>query len=694
MFFTTDVPPITIKDIRLYDGDRLCCWWPLDRHTGNDEYDEESGVRAEAVNGIWKMDDYYEWSEILSVQMSSQPMVAYDKETSRVFIAGEDSLYISDLDDGVKLSAVRTKGSPVHGAVNQLVYDNAEDRLFSYSMHSGRMAFYDFADSEWKGSFDETWPPLTGHGKYYDSDSSRLYLFGGYGNHRYYAGLAEIDVRTGERVVLDLSSSVIPRYFCSFCTDTAGNFIVLGGFGSRSGFQEESPMFLHDVLKIDRRTGQSTVLGRFRNNDGPVLFSSSMVFDAGHKSLYALAFNSLRFNTSLRLVSLQPDVDTLKYYSEPIEFQYHDIDSYSELVFSQDSSCLYAIVANAKQKGKNMVKVYSLAYPPISADDIRQPVPKSDSKAVIWIMFAMVALMTVVSAGVVIMRCRVRTVPVVPESGRESDSENQVLLPEIHKLQTVPESAEYKPVTGAGGTGYVISILGGFKVTGKDGRDLSAKFTPKLRSLFVWLLLRTRGLPENTIPTDEITDVFWFGLDRSAATNNRSVNFNKLRLIFNDIGDIRILMKRNVVTFVIGDDITCDYLEAVSLMQSFMDSPEPDTDVLDRILRLCARGALLPGYESCCLDRYKAAYSELVISVMMKSAKSTRVKSDEALLVRVVDCMLGVDPLDEFAVRLKCRLLYSNGHKGLARETYDKWCLDYKRSMDTDPQLTFDDIIS
>ena len=93
------------------------------------------------------------------------------------------------------------------------------------------------------------------------------------------------------------------------------------------------------------------------------------------------------------------------------------------------------------------------------------------------------------------------------------------------------------------------------------------------------------------------------------------------------------------------------------------------------------------------LDRYKAVYSELVISVMMKSVEDIRASSDENRLVKVADCILREDALDESAVRLKCRILYAKGHKGLARDTYDKWCADYRRAMADDPQLSYNDIV-
>ena len=719
-FFTTDVPPVTIRDIKIFDGSRLVCHWPLSRHNGEESYDIESARKAVAKNAVWKMDSHYAWHKVLSLHSSSLPMVAYDVETSRIFVAGSDSLYIADLDGENGMTAVRTKGSPVRDAVNQMVYDRVNDRLLSYSMHSGEMAVYDFTTATWSGTFAETWPPLTGHGKYYDADSCRLYLFGGYGNHRYYAAMTEIDTDTGTRTVTDLSASAFPRYFGSFCVDSSGNFIVMGGFGSKSGLQEESPVFLNDIFRIDRKTGKVTELGRFRHGSDPVLFSSSMVFDDRDDRLFALAFNSMRFNTTLDLVSASSEADTLRHYSEPIEFKFHDIDSFSELVFSQDSSYLYAIVNNARQNGKSSLEVWSLAYPPVSREDILQPLPKLKIGAALWIIVAMAVLAAAVSALVVFWKMRPASEVEAAGSGPETHPADPGMKMQYTDLESKTQSTDskrekpatpgktvLKNISGAsrsalpsvedglsGESGeFTISMLGEFKVRDRAGNEITSRFTSKLRSLFIWMLLRTRGVPENTFHTDEINDVFWFKMDRATASNNRNVNFKRLRQIFSEIGDIRIRSERDVLMFLIGNDVTCDYVEAVTLLESLRDSQTIDLDRLDKALDLCARGSLLPGFEYAWLDRYKAAYSELVIAAMMKVSGDSRVSSDDARLMRIAECILHEDPLDEFAVRLKCRILYAKGHIGLSRDIYDKWRVAYSHAIGTQPQLSFDDAI-
>ena len=61
--------------------------------------------------------------------------------------------------------------------------------------------------------------------------------------------------------------------------------------------------------------------------------------------------------------------------------------------------------------------------------------------------------------------------------------------------------------------------------------------------------------------------------------------------------------------------------------------------------------------------------------------------------MRIAECILHEDPLDEFAMRLKCRILYAKGHIGLSRDIYDKWRVAYSHSIGTQPQLSFDDAI-
>lgn len=685
-FFTTDVSSVTVKNIKLSDEDGVRYFWPLTRHNGDDVYDKVKGKKALSRNGDWEIDRHCIWDSLLVMHTAGLPMVSYDRDSSRLFISVSDSMYIYDLNGRKTVSAMKVYGTPVRGAVNQMVYDPVNDRLLSYSMHSSDMAFFDFGTASWTGSFDETWPPLTGHGVYYDSDSSLLYLFGGYGNHMYSADMTEINVNTGERTVTDLSAYMWPRYFSAFCTDNEGDFLVLGGYGSRSGLQEESPMVLNDIVRIDRDTKECTVLGQFNSAQEPLLFSSSMVYDGRKDRMYALVFNNIRFNTAFSLVSASPQEDTLTYYASPVRYSFHDTDSYAELVFNRDSSTLYAIVVNALQNGTNELDVWSLAYPPVSLEAAFQEIPAADGKSTLWLIGLVVFLAAAVSGVTVVVRKRY-----VSRAREEEMLLRDRKFLEEALAEAKPESRIVSVAEYAVAEHFTITFLGSFKVCDRNGNDISSRFSSKMRALLLYLLLRTAATGEK-VTTEELSDVFWFGMERSDQSNSRNVYFRKLRAVFQDIGDISIVVEKNQVMLRMGDDVTCDYLKAVPLLEELNGSGSIDLGIVDEVLGIVSEGSLLPGYEYDWLDKFKGSYSELVISALTRVASDKTVSGNMGYLSKIADIILREDSIDEFAIRLKCRILCEAGHKGMAQTAYDKWVSDYRRIMGSDPDLKYSDI--
>ena len=687
-FFTTDVSSVTVRNIKLSDESGVRYFWPLTRHNGDHVYDKVKGKPAVSRNGDWEIDRHCIWDSLLVMRTAGLPMVSYDRNSSRLFISVSDSMYIYDLNGRRTVSAMKVTGTPVRRAVNQMVYDPVNDRLISYSMHNSDLAFFDFGTASWTGSFDETWPPLTGHGTYYDSDSSLLYLFGGYGNHIYSADLTEIDVNTGERTVTDLSAYMWPRYFSAFCTDNNGDFLVLGGYGSRSGLQEESPMVLNDIVRIDRDTKECSIIGRFNSAKEPLLFSSSMVYDSRKDRMYALVFNNIRFNTAFSLVSVSPQEDSLTYYASPVRYSFHDTDAYAELVFSRDSSTLYAIVVNALKNGTNEIDVMALEYPPVSADEAVQKVPVSDGKSTLWLIGLVVFLAVAVSGVTVIVRKRYNSRMREEEmlSRDRKFLEEALVEAGAETVSHLPDMGSAEPET------FTITFLGSFKVCDRTGNDISSRFSSKMRALLQYLLLRTAATGEK-VTTEELSDVFWFGIDRSDQTNSRNVYFRKLRAVFQDIGDINIVVEKNLVMLKMGSDVSCDYLKVLPLLESLDSSNSIDLGTLEEVLHIVSEGQLLPGYEYDWLDKFKGSYSELVISALTRAASDRAVSGNMGYLSKIADIILREDSIDEFAIRLKCRILCEDGHKGMAQTAYDKWVSDYRRIMGSDPDLKYSDIL-
>lgn len=123
-------------------------------------------------------------------------------------------------------------------------------------------------------------------------------------------------------------------------------------------------------------------------------------------------------------------------------------------------------------------------------------------------------------------------------------------------VEEIPEIIKEKPIS-------CIRLLGGFQVFNRTGEDITGSFSLITRQLFVFLLLHSIKDGKGTT-SQKIDEVFWFGMDKASATNNRSVNIRKLRLILKEIGDITLVNENSYWHLDIGKEITCDYYDAIN----------------------------------------------------------------------------------------------------------------------------------
>ena len=67
-------------------------------------------------------------------------------------------------------------------------------------------------------------------------------------------------------------------------------------------------------------------------------------------------------------------------------------------------------------------------------------------------------------------------------------------------------------------------------------------------------------------------------------------------------------------------------------------------------------------------------------------------RESQILQIQIADAVLAGDPIDEDAVAARCRALYKLGHKGMAKETYDRFCAAFRGLLDAEPSLSWREI--
>lgn len=196
-----------------------------------------------------------------------------------------------------------------------------------------------------------------------------------------------------------------------------------------------------------------------------------------------------------------------------------------------------------------------------------------------------------------------------------------------------------------------------------------------------------------SITSQILDETFWFGMEKESAANNRRVNIRKLRLLLEKIGDIEITNKNNYWQLNIGETVYCDYKNILQLLTTFKKSNYSDRDTIEQILDIASSGSLLSSIETEWIDSYKSEFSIDLIEVLSETLKQPYFSKDSKFLLKISDTILIHDNIDENAIRIKCKILYDMKQKGLSKQTYNKFREDYFRLLNTDPELSYEEII-
>lgn len=256
----------------------------------------------------------------------------------------------------------------------------------------------------------------------------------------------------------------------------------------------------------------------------------------------------------------------------------------------------------------------------------------------------------------------------------------------VKEPETQVQTPEEKPADHYDFSRKSICFFGGFRVHDKDGEDITALFTPTLKSLLIILILHTVK-DEKGISGNRLIQILWFDKTEESAKNNRNVYMSKLRNIIERIGDVKIVNQKGFWSICFDDDTTCDYMEAKRLFAEKTDSGEN----LDRLMELLLRGAMLPNLEDDWVDPFKNDFSNNTIDFLTGLLRSSDYSDDFRL--RIADTLFLHDFINEEALKVKCGILYRQGKKGLAKTVYDAFCKDYQSSLGTSFPVSMIDLI-
>lgn len=244
--------------------------------------------------------------------------------------------------------------------------------------------------------------------------------------------------------------------------------------------------------------------------------------------------------------------------------------------------------------------------------------------------------------------------------------------------------------------GSKIEIFGDFYVSNENGEDMSHKFSPLSRNLFIFILIHSLKEKEG-VTTQLLTETFWPGYAVENAKNARGTAINKLRHTLNDCGNITVLFKekRWIIDFD-KDSIFCDLYYYYQLVHSINEiSVSADIKKYSKLLlKIVKNGSLVPSIESEWFDSFKDEITNEVLDLCQAKVENLSVEKESATILKLSDIIFKFDNLNEFALEKKIQSLIHQGLHSHANVFYNKFAKLYHELYSEEFDRSFNSIIN
>lgn len=496
--------------------------------------------------------------------------------------------------------------------------------------------------------------------------NGNLVTFGGYGHYKYKNVIKTFDSTTSVWKTVENNITIEPRYLSSSGILNKDKFLIFGGYGSKSGSQAVNSHYYYDLYTVDFDGFKTQQLWKKDNlAEAPFVPIGSMVIDTKSDHFYSLIYNNNNFNTTLKLARIGISEFEMKLFPDTIPYKFLDIASYGSLFLDSNTKKLYALTSN-----EGNVNLYSLSYPPLLAEDVFQKEPFSFTNNKLLLLLGVL----LVAIGLFLFKRKSSKGSItkkVKEQILTTEVEKQIAEPIYNKIQT---SAIY--------------LFGGFEVFDKEGKDITALFTPTLKQLFLLILL-SKSKNEKGITSFKVIENLWYDKSENSARNNKNVNISKLKLLLEKVGDVELSHENTYWVIQFGENSFCDYSYVIKLLSHLKTDSNTDEKIVE-FLNIISAGEICPDVQNEWIEPFKVDIANRIIDGLDYLSKN---RKNLSLLEIIANTILKYDPLNEEAIIIKCKSLYDMGKKGLAKQSYDDFCKEYLSLLDAKFNVAFKDII-
>lgn len=675
--YYTEVPSMAVKNLHIAnDGEDFT--FPLDEWVGDVVHDTDGDAYGSVENPLWLINDSYFWKPAFQRSFSEVAGLNFDAESQQLFIYKHDSLVVYHPDTRSQQVIPYKNQLPVPMLLGKGIFNPREDKCYVYEAYDIRnqaptVASLDLRTMTWQTIGKALLPEQRHHhNTFFNAAQDTIFLFGGYGSYKYWSDIYKYDATADKWVQTPFKGDkMFPRFFSAAGrSENPDEVLVFGGYGNESGNQIIGGKQLYDLYRINTKTHTIKKLWGIAPHDGDVFVpANNLVLSKDKKHFYALCYPHEQAKTSLRLYEFYIADGTYQPVSAPIQVTSEKIETDINLFYNEKNEEFYCAIQEFKDQRNSTVKFLTLSAPPVSsAVYAKSLVPPS--KPMPWWWYGLGGVLVITVATLRIVRQRKKAVKADVEAGPVTEENG-------------PEEEVPAPV--AVKTPNTVHLLGEFMVYDKHNRDITYLFSPKIRQLFVLILLNSKG---SGVSSKKISAVLWPDKDVAKTKNIKGVTFNHLRNIIADIDGLDLAFVNDNYQFIFSEGFFCDYFY---LSSQFKEAGA--AEIVGASFDLLVRGSLLRDMADQWLDDFKQGYDAELLDKFIPEIERQYQEKEYKQALDLSKLVLQIDPFNDTAFKFELKSVRRLRGIEQSKKIYDQFVVDYRRSLGVEYPLSFEKIL-
>lgn len=655
--YILEVPSVAIKNLSI-QADSRAITFPLDEDSGTLALSNRPFAHAKVKNPHWLATDNLRWKKEFSVSSSSFMCAGYDTLQHRIYSISRDSIYEKSLASGSLTARALAEKCPVKSFLGTSFVNPNDSLVYIYEAYmqgdapAPTMASLDPVTLTWSvQSYDRQDMELHHHAEFFDKFNEKLLIFGGFGQRKYSGVFRACDLESGKWMEVPLrggDGKLWPRFFQSMgYNERDGQLYIFGGMGNEIGDQIVGHDYFYDLNIVDPGSMESRQVWDIRWKGRNKVPGRNMILP-GDGWFYVLFYPESFTDSEVSLYRFRMVDGRFEELADKFPIFSDRISSNTNLFFDERLQTLIAIVEESPDDIRSTVTAYTLAYPPkpLTAPTV---VKRRRRLMIEWSLLAATAAIAVVF---IVRRKRNR-------SGVDDDVE--------------PEESERRV--------NALYLFGPLNAYDRDGRDVSMRFSEKLRLMFCLLLQAGEG----GISSKEINFLLWPEKEEREAKNIRGVTISKLRKALSDIDGVTIEYAGGRFRFTCGDDFFCDYIA----VKKILESERPDRNAL---VNLASRGKFLSYETDPVLDGMKEEMESRIEPAVIDEMTLRFKKKQYKGVIKCADIIFGIDPLNDAALAYMILAMRKLDMDSEARIKYREFVTRYRKDYDENYPRKYEDL--